>query len=189
MMIKCQGQNFISTLTKNENEKSFGMILFVFFLIGLFCWCLHLHLCFCFRACVCVYSLFVFRKTRPKTNRLNHHESDDFVKINCKYVSIWMCIVLSCAWLFSLSYILAIVHTEFKELNIDMKKCKYHTFIFTKCTIKKHKDRYIPYLFIVVTKKIPFYKRNKSKRKGNICVRMQTVNKCFINVYKVINKI
>lgn len=100
-----------------------------------------------------------------------------------------MCIVLSCAWLFSLSYILAIVHTEFKELNIDMKKCKYHTFIFTKCTIKKHKDRYIPYLFIVVTKKIPFYKRNKSKRKGNICVRMQTVNKCFINVYKVINKI
>lgn len=36
-----------------------------------------------------------------------------------------MCVALSCAWLFSLSYMLAIVHSEFQELSIDLKKCKY----------------------------------------------------------------
>lgn len=68
------------------------------------------------------------RKTRPKINRLNHHDSDDFGKLNCKYVSIWMCVILTCAWLFSLSYMLAIIHSEYQELNIDMKKCKYIIF-------------------------------------------------------------
>lgn len=66
-----------------------------------------------------------FRKTRPKSNRLNHHETDDYVKINCKYISIWMCVTLSGAWLFSLSYMLAIVHSEYHELNKDVKKRKY----------------------------------------------------------------
>lgn len=76
---------------------------------------------------MCVVYPFVFyisRKTRPKTNRLNHHDTDDFDKFNCKYLSIWMCAAFSCAWLFLLSYMLAIVHSEYQELNIDMKKCK-----------------------------------------------------------------
>lgn len=36
-----------------------------------------------------------------------------------------MCVTLSCAWLFALSYMLAIVHSEYHELNKDVKKCKY----------------------------------------------------------------
>lgn len=39
-----------------------------------------------------------------------------------------MCVILTCAWLFSLSYMLAIIHSEYQELNIDMKKCKYLMF-------------------------------------------------------------
>ncbi|XP_055295391.1 uncharacterized protein LOC129565059 isoform X2 [Sitodiplosis mosellana] len=65
----------------------------------------------------------VRRKTRPKPNsRFNDQETDDFFKFNCKYVSIWMCVTLSGVWLFLLSYMLAIVHSEFHELNKDVKK-------------------------------------------------------------------
>lgn len=72
-----------------------------------------------------VYVLIWCRKTRPKSNRLNHETDEDDVKLNCKYISIWMCVTLSCAWLFALSYMLAIVHSEYHELNKDVKKCKY----------------------------------------------------------------
>lgn len=72
------------------------------------------------------YLISLRRKTRPKSNsRFNQQETEEFFKFNCKYVSIWMCVTLSGAWLFSLSYMLAIVHSEFHELNKDVKKCKY----------------------------------------------------------------
>lgn len=47
-----------------------------------------------------------------------------------------MCVALSCAWLFSLSYMLAIVHSEYQELNIDLKKCKYQKYHSFYCAVK-----------------------------------------------------
>lgn len=50
-----------------------------------------------------------------------------------------MCVILTCAWLFSLSYMLAIIHSEYQGLNIDMKKCKYYKiFIYLVSTLNKY---------------------------------------------------
>lgn len=66
-----------------------------------------------------------FRKVRSRSNqRYNQQPNDDKLKLNCKYVSVWMGITFSCAWLFLLSYIVAVVHSEYHKMTKDVEKCE-----------------------------------------------------------------
>lgn len=71
---------------------------------------------------------FPHRKVRARSNqRYNQQLPDENLKLNCKYVSIWMCVIMTCAWLFLLSYMLAVVHSEYHKLTKDYEKCKWKT--------------------------------------------------------------
>lgn len=72
------------------------------------------------------FSLWAIRKVRSSSNqRFNQQQTNEADKLQCRYVSIWMCAIISCAWLFLLSYIVAIIHAEHYRLTKDIEHRKY----------------------------------------------------------------
>ena len=52
--------------------------------------------------------------------------------VPCKNLSLWIAILMTCGWLFILSYMTAVVHTENRRLEIQVQKCKqFYFFSFT----------------------------------------------------------
>lgn len=67
--------------------------------------------------------LFVFRyrKTRsrtPATLPLDAAKSH----LKCKNLGLWTAVIMVASWLFIVSYIISVIHVEYKRLEIELEK-------------------------------------------------------------------
>lgn len=83
--------------------------------------------------------IFLHRKVRSRSNqRYTNQQTDEADKLQCRYVSLWLCIIISSAWLLVLSYIVAVIHAEHNRLVKDTEHCKYSVFAIFRFNDVEH---------------------------------------------------
>lgn len=70
---------------------------------------------------------FYYRKTRLRTpsNRLQESLQSDQSLPCYKNLGLWIAIFMTCGWLFILSYMTTVIHSENNRLKIEVQTCKY----------------------------------------------------------------
>ncbi|XP_065086574.1 uncharacterized protein LOC135708404 isoform X3 [Ochlerotatus camptorhynchus] len=64
----------------------------------------------------------VRRKTRPRTTSARHDDDHRTSHIDCKNFSLWLAVMMTVMWLFIISYITSVVHSENRRLEIAILK-------------------------------------------------------------------
>lgn len=72
----------------------------------------------------CFLSYSYCRKVRLRNAQSGRYAQEE-TQATCRNLSIWLAILMSNVWLFILSYMLAVVHTENRRLEVEIKQGKF----------------------------------------------------------------